>query len=310
MTAIAINWSFAKCSCPSWSASADESALRSALASLDACNSSLHWWFGFWTFLVAFGVALEVIFVVWEYLEELHDLRRCLMHPPRRPNTALFVLGLLGAGLVAAGVSGEFWKESQIATVETCIRKGNDALFLLLSKEAGDAEKSAVNSKRASDDVAATAKDLAEELSRLRGETAARRLSKEQNDSLRKSIEGMPTPIAIGCNPMDSEARDLTVDFFKVMESAHWPSSGVNWIPNGKYGLFVGFVDKEGFDTPQYKLLHDALKGAEIKFSELLLKNGDTTLSPPAQSHVMYLLVGTHPSVSRQAANPSKKQTK
>jgi hypothetical protein len=178
MMAIAINWSLAKCSCPSWSANADESALRSSLASLDTCNSSLHWWFGFWTFLVAFGVALEVVFVVWEYWEELHDLRRCLIHPPKRPTTALFVLGLLGAGLVAAGVSGEFWKESQIATVETCIRKGNDALFLLLSKEAGNAQASAtraeasaktadkvagkaLNTSKAADDVAGKAEQKA-----------------------------------------------------------------------------------------------------------------------------------------------------
>lgn len=147
MTTIAINWSLAKCSCPSWSANTDESALRRSLASLDDCNSSLHWWLGFWTFLVALGVVLEVVFVVWEYLNELHDFRRGIIRAPERPQTALFVLGLFGAGLVAAGVSGEFWKESQIATVETCIRKGNDALFLLLSKEAGDARVSAQQAK-------------------------------------------------------------------------------------------------------------------------------------------------------------------
>jgi len=138
-----INWSLAKCSCPSWSASTDESALRSALANLDACNASLHWWFGFWTVLVAVGVLLEAVFVVWEYRDELHDFGRGLIHAPERPKRVLFVLGLLGTGLVAAGVSGEFWKESQIATVETCIRKGNDGLFLLLSKVAGDAATSA-----------------------------------------------------------------------------------------------------------------------------------------------------------------------
>jgi hypothetical protein len=149
----AINWSFAKCSCPSWSAYTDESALRSSLASLDDCNSSLHWWFGFWTFLVALGVVLEVVFVVWEYLDELHDFRRGIIHAPERPQTALFVVGLFGAGLVAAGVSGELWKESQIATVETCIRKGNDALFLLLSKEAGEAAKSAKTAHEEADAV-------------------------------------------------------------------------------------------------------------------------------------------------------------
>jgi hypothetical protein len=145
MIAIAINWSLAKCPCPSWSVGTDESALQTSLASLDDCNSSLHWWLGFWTILVALGVVLEAVFVIWEYLDELHDFRRGIMHAPESPQTVLFVLGLFGAGLVAAGVSGEFWKEFQIATVETCIRKGNDALFLLLSKEAGDAKDSAAS---------------------------------------------------------------------------------------------------------------------------------------------------------------------
>jgi hypothetical protein len=88
-------------------------------------------------------VALEVVFVVWEYVEELHDFRRGLVHPPERPSRLLFFLGLLGAALVAIGVAGELYAESKIETVETGIPKANDELFLLLSKEAGDAEKSA-----------------------------------------------------------------------------------------------------------------------------------------------------------------------
>ena len=173
---ITINWSLAAFSCPTWSTNADESTIRSSLASLDAWNSSLHWWFGFWTFWVAFGVALEVVFVILEYQEELHDLRRCMLHPPRRPNTALFVLGLLGAGLVAAGVSGEFWKESQIAAVETCIRKGNDALFLLLSKEAGDAKASSASaeaSAKAADVSAGNAKEKVGAVAKTAGQIDA-----------------------------------------------------------------------------------------------------------------------------------------
>src|SRR5690242_7470062 len=91
----ASSWIFAKCPCPSWSSIKDESALRSALASLDEYSSSLHWWLGFWTFLVALGVVMEVIFVLWEYGEELHDFRRGIVHPPERPNRVLFVLGLV-----------------------------------------------------------------------------------------------------------------------------------------------------------------------------------------------------------------------
>ncbi|MGB9336316.1 MAG: hypothetical protein WCB14_15005 [Candidatus Acidiferrales bacterium] len=133
----------------------DESALRSALASLEACSSSLHFWLEVGTFAVALGVALDTVFVVWEYLEDLHDYRRGIIHSPERPKLMLFLLGFLGAGLVAIGVSGEFLAESRIATVETCIRTGNDALFMLLSKEAGDAAKSATTAHDESDKAVA-----------------------------------------------------------------------------------------------------------------------------------------------------------
>ena len=150
MITTAINWSLAKCSCPSWNSSTDESALRSALASLDDCGSSLHASLRHWTWLVVLGVVLEVVFVVWEYFEERHDFNRGIVHPPERPARLLFVLGLLGAALVASGVAGELFAESQIETVETCIRQGNDALSLLLSKEAGDAAKSAKTAREES----------------------------------------------------------------------------------------------------------------------------------------------------------------
>jgi hypothetical protein len=262
MTAIAINWSLAKCSCPSWSANADESALRSSLASLDTCNSSLHWWLGFWTFLVAFGVALEVVFVVWEYLEELHDLRRCLIHPPKRPTTALFVLGLLGAGLVAAGVSGEFWKESQIATVETCIRKGNDTLFLLLSKEAGDASASATTAHKEADaagvvagnaqrkagdaldqsnaanDAAGKAKETAGAAAKLADEAnkkteTARLTASRMQDALRPRVAGTngeqndELELFAGTKAAivfstEAEPRDLTANIIGILQRARW----------------------------------------------------------------------------------------
>jgi hypothetical protein len=135
MLTTAINWSVAKCSCPSWNSSTDESALRSSLASLEDCGSSLHASFRHWTALVVIGVALELVFVIWEYVDGLHGFDRGVVHPPGRPNGLLFVLGLLGAGLVASGVAGELFVDAKIATVETCIRKGNDTLFLLLSGE-------------------------------------------------------------------------------------------------------------------------------------------------------------------------------
>jgi hypothetical protein len=140
----------------------DESALRTLIANLEASRSSNHWWLEFCTALVAIGVLFEVIFVIWEYVDELHDFRRGIVHPPERPNMLLFALGLLGAGLVAIGVAGEFRFEAKIESTETSIRKANDDLFLLLSKEAGDANASAANaeaSAKAADKAASNAQD-------------------------------------------------------------------------------------------------------------------------------------------------------
>src|ERR1700678_4426231 len=143
MLTMPINCHFASRSCFSGSASMDEVALRRALASLDDCGASLHWWLGFWTFLVVVGVVAEVVFVIWEYLEDLRDFKRGIVRPPDKPSWLLFALGFFGAALVSLGVGVELYAESKIATLETCIRKGNDALSLLLSKEAGDAMASA-----------------------------------------------------------------------------------------------------------------------------------------------------------------------
>jgi hypothetical protein len=121
----------------------DESALRILIANLDVSRSSFHWWLEFFTALVVAGVVLEVVFVVWEYREDLHDFRRGIVHPPNKPSVLLLVFGLFGASLVAIGVAGEFREEAKIEGVETQIRKANDELYILLSKEAGDAAVSA-----------------------------------------------------------------------------------------------------------------------------------------------------------------------
>lgn len=63
---------------------------------------------------------------------------RANVNPPASPSRLLFALGFVATGLVAFGVGGELYEESKIATLETCVRKGNDALFLLLSREAAD----------------------------------------------------------------------------------------------------------------------------------------------------------------------------
>jgi len=64
----------------------DESALRTLIANLEAARSSDHWWFEFCTALVAIGVLFEVIFVIWEYVDELHEVGIRLTHQTPMPS--------------------------------------------------------------------------------------------------------------------------------------------------------------------------------------------------------------------------------
>jgi len=144
-----------------------ESNLRILLANLESSRSSLHWWLEFWTALVVLGVVLEVIFVVWEYVEDLRDFGRGIIHPPERPSLWLLVFGLLAVALVAVGVAGELYEDSKIESVETEIGRANDELYLLLSKEAGDAAQSAKGAAKGASEANASADALKRYLAQL-----------------------------------------------------------------------------------------------------------------------------------------------
>jgi hypothetical protein len=165
--------------------------------------------------LVVIGVALEMVFVVWEYLEDLHDFNRGIVHAPDKPSWLLFALGFLGAALVAVGVGGELYAESKIATLETCIRNGNDALFLLLSHEA---------------------------------DTTAERQFNRRLDSAKfvKLLSGKPKARAeVLYNPNDLEAWDFALDIYqwlgkgpsKTDTGAGWKVSPPKPIPANIVGI-------------------------------------------------------------------------
>src|SRR5208337_1415523 len=115
----------------------DESTLKSLLENLEKCRSSLDSQLTVFTWLVVIGVSLEVIFIIWEYRDELHDWGRGFVHPPYMPNRIKLLLELLGTGLVVTGVAGELWAEAKIGAVETKIRKANGDLVLSLEQKAG-----------------------------------------------------------------------------------------------------------------------------------------------------------------------------
>lgn len=100
-----------------------------------------------------------------------------------------WVKRVLRLGLIAVviGVVGEWRYGAKLEDAHNDIHEYDVAKLTAAEKEAGDAAKSAFNAKLAADDAATTARELADELSRLRGETAARRLSDKQKELLRKS---------------------------------------------------------------------------------------------------------------------------
>src|SRR5271166_1013692 len=164
----------------------DESTLKVLISNLERSRATLDSWLFVFTLFVVVGVVLEVVFVIWEYRDELHDWRRGIVHPPEKPSVALLIFGLLGAGLVAIGVTGELYIGAKIGAKETSIREANDQRASLLSKLAGDAAKSA---KTAHDEAAAAKKDSNEAKTEASNSLSLTRSARREVRQLRSNIE-------------------------------------------------------------------------------------------------------------------------
>lgn len=248
------------------------------------------------TILVAVGVLCEAGDV-------FHELRKWWKAQGRR-RTWIPVLSMIGLLLVSVGVILEGLYEAKLGIADTKIRKIDEDRAQDAEKRAqdaktaaGEAQASAVAASAAAGDARASADSALNDLSRLRGEAGARRLTSSQKEQLRKELATIPTPIGVGFNPMDSEARDFAGDFLEVLNNAKWQAKPIMWIPNGRRGLFLGCTEIEGQNAPQFKLLKKALQDIGSPVDSLRLSVGDSSLSPVAQSHVLYLLIGDHPAV-------------
>jgi len=206
----------------------DESALKTLLDNLEMSRASLHGWLDIWTFLVVVGVALEVVFVIWEYVEELHDFQRGIVHPPEKPRVLLFVLGLLGAGLVAVGVAGELYIDVQAGKVETEIRKANELRVSLLSKETANAN---------------------ERTAEIQQRLADRHITLEQ----RKKMLGILAPyhdarVSVAfITPSSSDAQAYSIEIGEVFRDAKWTVVPYPWLTsmnNPVHGFAVVIREK------------------------------------------------------------------
>jgi hypothetical protein len=192
-----------------------------------------------------------------------------------------------------------------------------------LRRNAGEAKQSALDAadaasranveagqaKASADGASTSAEDAVAELIELRRDTAARHLTETQKEELRKTLEEVPTPIAVGWSPIDSEAGDFAGDFIAALSSAKWRSQAMLWFPNGKYGVFLGFTDLPAKETLAFKSLVSAFKSIGVPLNLLQLPVGDKTIGGSgAESHVLYLLIGTHPPVHLTSHTPHTPQ--
>lgn len=121
----------------------DESTLLNQLKILESAWGALDHWLNFWVALVVIGVAMEVIVVIVEYRDENHDFMRGIIRPPDKPKIWLFIWGMMGAGLVAIGVSGEFWIHIRAGKIEAAMRDKNRSLVALINERAARASRDA-----------------------------------------------------------------------------------------------------------------------------------------------------------------------
>jgi hypothetical protein len=136
-------WILASLISSSWTFPSDELALNNHISSLNAQWTTLDSRLRFWILLVVIGVTAEVAVVIVEYLHERSEFLHGIVRPPDPPVLWLYAVGLLGAGLVALGVAGEFFIHTTIGKVEADLRNDNAKLVSLLESRASENERKA-----------------------------------------------------------------------------------------------------------------------------------------------------------------------
>lgn len=121
----------------------DTLALARKLDSLEKSWSGLDSWLDFWTALVVIGVVVEVFVIALEYSHEWKDFKRGTIHTPDKPSFSPFLLGMIGAALVAIGVAGEFRGHIAAGKIETEMRDTTRQLVSLADSKAAGAIKDA-----------------------------------------------------------------------------------------------------------------------------------------------------------------------
>jgi len=116
-------------------------ALRNSIKALESRSDSLEFWLWIWVTFVVVGVVLEVGFVIWEYIDGRKKYRdqRDIIRSPEKPSGWKFTFEIIGAALVAIGVSGELYIDVASGEIQTDLRKKNGDLIQLFEGAASAA---------------------------------------------------------------------------------------------------------------------------------------------------------------------------
>jgi hypothetical protein len=188
----------------------DASVLANKLKNLEMSWASLDFWLKFWILLVVIGVSIELFVVLTEYLHNLRDFRRATIHTPDKPSTWLLIFGLLGAGLVAIGVAGEFFIHIKAGRIETDMRTTTETFVALVSKAARKAKQAAE----------------AERLERVKLEQrlADRHLTLEQRKQMLAILKERPgTKVSVTyLINADKDAQECSIEIGGAFHDAGW----------------------------------------------------------------------------------------
>lgn len=179
------------------------------------------------------GVAMEVVVIVIEYRHELHAFNRGIIRPPDKPIRWLFGVGLLGAGLVAIGVAGEFGAHIKAGKIESDMRIANRQLVAIVNDRAAAAERDAANAHKEAED---------ERMARVQIEEAIapRRLTTKQRSAIGlKLLRFSPQRVFAIHHTLDVEAGVLAAEILSTLKSAKWYTNDPHWAIGGAASAFV-----------------------------------------------------------------------
>jgi len=291
-----MSWNFAALVSSSWSLPNDELALKNELNRLASSWSSLDSWLKFWILLVVVGVSIELVVILVEYRHELRDFRRGVMHTPDKPSSWLLGFALLGAGLVAIGVAGEFFIHIEAGKVETEMRDATSSLVAIVNGKAEELRKnnlllqSKVNQEHAA-------------LLELEAKVAPRRVSGDQAKKLCFMIHVTNGPtLGIWSSIGTTEADDFAEDIGRALAACgfgvtHKKSALISPVPNP---FRIGFAPNRKHDA-------DMINAAMLK-AKIATKPIERVPVPDADKdpQALRLLVGGHCGCERAPVPPAR----